>query len=664
MARPPSSPSSGRSATPSEEDHLLDPTADTVADRLALPPAIDRLERQLSLTALTLAWGRALRGSREVLALHDDEQLLIPASAADAARLAADLARLMDDVETAAVPWEAIRGLAPEDHAGYFQITLEFLKIAFEQWPEMLAEQGLVDPAARRDRLIRAEAERLRRDPPRGPVIAAGSTGTIPATAALLEAIASLPNGAVVLPGLDRDLDAAGFAAIGGLDTSASTYGHPQFGLKQLIAGLGVTREDIAPLCDVPPALVLRDRLASEALRPAETTDSWVAFRATAAEPREVEAALAGVSLVVAHNEQEEAVAIALAIREALEEGLARVALITPDRTLTRRVAAELRRWKLAIDDSAGARLDLLPEGIFARLLSEAVADDGEPAGLLALLKHPFAAFGMERIECRRAARVLELAVFRGRRGSCGLAGLAEALDAARMEVEGEGPRHLPEARKRLAPGDWGLAARLVRRLDAVLGRVRAAFADGAPLEFAGAAAIVRDAIVEASRDPADKDGRLWTRPRRRGARPPACRAGRGDAASDDGGGVPALPCHADGRRLGDPTGRRRSAHPHLGHAGSAAAIGRPPDPRRARRGCMAGRDPHRPVAVARHAGRDRPAAAGASHRPCRPRFRRGLRGSRASWSPAPRSAAARRPSPPAGCSVSPRWSARRRSTG
>ncbi len=175
----------------SEEDHLLDPTTDTVADRLALPPAIDRLQRQLALTELTLAWGRAVRGNREVLAIHEDEPLLIPASAADAARLAADLARLMDDVETAAIPWEAIRSLAPEDHAGYFQITLEFLKIAFEQWPEMLAERGLVDPAARRDRLIRAEAERLVRSPPQGPVIAAGSTGTIPATAALLAAIAT-----------------------------------------------------------------------------------------------------------------------------------------------------------------------------------------------------------------------------------------------------------------------------------------------------------------------------------------------------------------------------------------------------------------------------------------------------------------------------------------
>ncbi len=144
---------------------------------------------------------------------------------------------------------------------------------------------------------------------------------------------------------------------------------------------------------------------------------------------------------------------------------------------------------------------------------AEAVADDGEPAGLLALLKHPFAAFGMERIECRRAARILELAVFRGRRGSCGLAGLGDALASAREEAEGEGARHVPEARRRLSAGDWSLAARLVARLDAVLGPVKAAFSDGSPVDSAEAAAIVRDAIVEASRDPTDTDGRLWAAP-------------------------------------------------------------------------------------------------------------------------------------------------------
>ena len=179
-----------------------------------LPAAIGRLPRQLALTELTLAWGRAVR--RELLDLGPGEPLLIPASAADAVRLARDLARLIDDMETARLPWEEIRGLAPEDHARYFQITLDFLKIVSEQWPAHLAERGSSIRSRAANALIRAEAERLRAAPPPGPLIAAGSTGSIPATAELLKAIAGLPNGAVVLPGLDQDLDEAGWNAIGG----------------------------------------------------------------------------------------------------------------------------------------------------------------------------------------------------------------------------------------------------------------------------------------------------------------------------------------------------------------------------------------------------------------------------------------------------------------
>ena len=143
-----------------EEDHLLNPAVETGAGRLILPPAISALSRRLALTRLTLAWGRAAR--RDLLAIDPDEELLIPASAADAARLAGDLARLMDDMEIAGVSWDAIRNLAPEDHAGYFQITLDFLKIVTEHWPAFLAERGVVDPVARRDLMIRAEATRLK----------------------------------------------------------------------------------------------------------------------------------------------------------------------------------------------------------------------------------------------------------------------------------------------------------------------------------------------------------------------------------------------------------------------------------------------------------------------------------------------------------------------
>ena len=407
------------------------------------------LARRLSLTRLILAWARAVRHAP--LALTPDEPLLIPASAADAARLAGDLARLLDDMETANVPWERLSEIVPDDHARYFQVTLDFLKIVAEQWPAHLAEIGLVDPAVRRDVLIRASAARLS-----GPVVAAGSTGSIPATAALLKAIARHDQGAVVLPGLDQDSDAETWEAIGEATSAPpSAFGHPQFGLKQLIGEIGILREDIEPLAAPQEALSARRRLVAEALRPAETTDRW-ADTAVA----DTSAAMDGVTLLTARNEQEEATAIALALREAVETPGACAALVTPDRTIARRVAAELGRWGLAIDDSAGRPLDRLGEGIFARLLAEAALSDADPVLLLALAKHPLAAFGMSRPQCRRAARMLEIALFRGHRVTGGVAQLGAALAKARADLDEEG-KHPPAARKRMREEDWQAAETL-----------------------------------------------------------------------------------------------------------------------------------------------------------------------------------------------------------
>lgn len=487
-----------------EEAHLLAPSAEPAGQRLALPAAVTPLKRHLTLTQLVLAWGRSVRHA--LLALSPDEPLLVPASAADAARLAGDLARLLDDIETAGIPWGRLDGLVPEDHARYYQITLEFLRIVAEQWPAILAEMGRVDPAVRRDTLIRASAARLA-----GPVVAAGSTGSIPATAYLLEEIARHPQGAVVLPGLDQDLDDATWAAIGDNDNAPpSTFGHPQFGLKQLIGHIGVLRQDVEPLAGPDDALAARRRLVAEALRPAETTDRW-ADTANA----DADDALDGVALMVARNEQEEATAIALALREAVETPGARAALITPDRTIARRVAAELGRWGLDIDDSAGMPLDRTEEGIFARLLAEAALSEAEPVRLLALAKHPLAAFGMSRPQCRHAARMLEIALFRGHRVAGGVTALAAALATRKAEIA-EGTRHVPRARRRMSEDDWALAGQLAGTLTATLAPMEAVLHAGGEISAAGMTALLAAALHRAATDERGSDALAGDKPARR----------------------------------------------------------------------------------------------------------------------------------------------------
>ena len=478
-----------------EEEHLLAPSTESAAERLALPAAVTPLARRLALTRLILAWAQALR--RAPLALTPDEPLLIPASAADAARLAGDLARLLDDMETANVPWQRLTGIVPAEYARYYQITLDFLRIVAEQWPAHLAEIGLTDPAVRRDTLIRASAARLS-----GPVVAAGSTGSIPATAALLKAIARHPQGAVVLPGLDQDIDADTWEAIGDAGSAPpSAFGHPQFGLKQLIGQIGILRADVEPLAAPSATLARRRRLVGEALRPAETTDRWADSA-----PADSEGAMEGVTLLTARNEQEEAMAIALALREAVETPGVSAALVTPDRTIARRVAAELGRWGLAIDDSAGVPLDRLGEGIFARLVAEAALSEADPVLILALAKHPLAAFGMSRPACRRAARMLEIALFRGNRVTGGVAALGDALAKARAELDRHG-KHPPAARRRMHDEDWRAAERLTTALAAILGPLEQALTANEAISVADAAALLQAAVAAAATDAAGKEG-------------------------------------------------------------------------------------------------------------------------------------------------------------
>ena len=372
-------------------------------DSADLPPAISELERRLILARLILKTG-------------GDQ----PVTRADqAARLAAELARLLDQVQTERLSFDGLADLVPEDYAAHWQRTLAFLEIVTAHWPAILAERGLIDPAARRNRMLEALAERWRAAPPADPVIAAGSTGSIPATADLLALIAGLPRGEVVLPGLDQHSDDAVWQGI--------DEGHPQFGLKRLIEHIGVERDQVAAW-PVDDALAVshpgRAKLLGTALWPAPATARW------AAEPPPPDAALDGLEAIACPGPREEAGAIALRLRAALEEPGQSAALVTRDRGLARRVAAELGRWGVAVDDSGGQPLADTAPGSFLGLTARLIAEQAAPLPLLAALKHPLATGGLAPGVFRGRVRALELAVLRGPRPGPGFAGVAAALHA------------------------------------------------------------------------------------------------------------------------------------------------------------------------------------------------------------------------------------------
>ncbi len=446
-----------------DEDEIAfaqEATGNLAAAALELPPALEGTERRLLLMQLVMKWAAGI-------APHDKgEAPLVANNPASALALADELARLMDDMTTREVSWDRLDRLVPWNLDRYWQLTLEFLKIARTAWPAILAERGAIEPAARRDALIRAEAARLAAHADE-PVIAAGSTGSMPATAALIATIAGLPHGAVVLPGLDLALDDASWELIGGgaaagRQPGSAAVGHPQFAMRALLQRIGIARAQVTTLG--APARHGRERLASEALRPAAATDRWQQL-AGSDFPAQSAAAVETLSVIEAANTGEEALAIAVALREAVETPGKTAALVTPDRALARRVLAALERWKVAVDDSGGDALSDTPAGTFARLAVEAALGGCAPVRLLALLKHPLARLGGFAGARTRAIAVLEMALLRGPRPQPGTAGLIRALAILRGELEklrrGEQSElHGSDPRAHLSAGEIAAAGR------------------------------------------------------------------------------------------------------------------------------------------------------------------------------------------------------------
>ena len=362
---------------------------------LDIPPAIPPLERILLLARMVAAKDRK--------GMSPDQAI----------RLATELAGLLDSLQIERIPPERLHQLAPDDLARHWQETLEFLDILLTAWPQLLASTGQIDPQDRINRILMAQAASWCRNPPTTPILAAGSTGTRPATADLLKVVMGLPQGRIILPGLDQTLDDEAWGQIDEI--------HPQYGMKRLLEHLDVQRLDVRPFAHAPAR---RARLVSEIMRPAKATHAW----------RHMDplppACIDGLTRMDLPNPQDEAGTIALILREALETPGRTAALVTPDRNLATRVRTELLRWNIQIDDSAGRPAGITPPGTLLTLLARACAEDLPPHDLLALLKHPLAAAGMEPGTYHAAIRALDRAL-RGPRPLPGLPGLRQVAEKA-----------------------------------------------------------------------------------------------------------------------------------------------------------------------------------------------------------------------------------------
>ncbi len=382
-----------------DEVALLLAGEEDAAGALDIPPSVSPLGRQLLLAKTIM---------RAKMAQSFDQ----------AVALALDLGRFLDEVQTEGLDFADLDKLVPEEFALHWQKTLQFLKILTQFWPEILAEEGVIDVAARRNLLIRAQMRAWERHPPQGPVIAVGSTGASPALRDLLALAGRLPQGVIVLPGLDREMDEESWQKIGD--------DHPQHSLKALLEHFGVLRSSVTDweLKKKPAINSGRVRLLSEALRPAETTEQWRALKTGDIPPQ----ALDNLTRIDCDTPQEEADVIALIMREALEEPGKTIALITPDRRLGRRVSLSLRRWGIDIDDSGGQPLTELSVGTWMMLTAEMAEEKLAPVTLLSFFKHPMMAANMAPEELRAIVYQLDELALRGPRPSSGFDGLRDKL--------------------------------------------------------------------------------------------------------------------------------------------------------------------------------------------------------------------------------------------
>ena len=451
---------------------------ETLSEAGELLPPIEPVPRLLELAGLILPWRNRL--SDELAGLHGGSPLVAPASPADAVWLARDLAELIDAMETERVDWERLSALEQDNYAVWWQLTAEFLGIAAIYWPGRLEELGRSSAIAHRNALLSGEAERLRAT--NGPVIIAGSTGSVPSVAGLIEAVAEKKDGVIVLPGLDTAMSEEDWQALTAPDINPampdpSIRSHPQYEMARLLARLGVSRADFAPLRPAPSDMAARHGVLAAAFAPAETTDRWEAWR-DGLDADDLRRGFEDVALVEASNERQEAVAIAVALRLALErDGAdgrpARAALITPDRNLARRVVAELGRFRIDADDSAGTPLADTGQGTLLTLMLETALKPGDPAALAALLKHPLARFGLSARAMRGAAAAFELIALRGGTKPVALGDLQTFFDDA-LEAQAK-DRHAPRWRSALPKTAAEDGRDLARRIDQALAPLIAA---------------------------------------------------------------------------------------------------------------------------------------------------------------------------------------------
>ena len=320
-------------------------------------------------------------------------------SLSQAFSLAKELASLVDTVQNEHLNFDDLKNLVPEEYSVHWQETLKFLRIITSYWPQILRERNFLDVAEKHNLLLKLKKEQWQRENPQTHIIAAGIYADYPEVKDLLKTIYELPNGEIYIGGLDRNLDEESWKNV--------AEAHPQYQLKRLLEYLEITRDDVKDC--IKSQNSEKERFVSEVMRPAKTTDKWLELKDFPFNRESLE----GLRLVECDNLQQEALVVAMIMRSWIEEKEVTAAMISPDRNLSRMVAAELKRWGIGVDDTAGTPLNRQPTSIYLRQIISVIEQNFSSVSMLSLLKNPFCRCGDDIFEFRKKVRDYETYVLR-----------------------------------------------------------------------------------------------------------------------------------------------------------------------------------------------------------------------------------------------------------
>ncbi len=340
--------------------------------------------------------------------------------------LSDSLCELIDDIYTEQIDFNKIKTIPPQNLATYWQQSLEFLNIALKAWPEILAELGHIDRADLRNKQLLRQAQYLEQIYKDKPLIAAGSTGSIPATANLLKSIKNLKYGVIVLPGLDVNMTREEFASL--LRKDINPHSHPQYGLAQLLKRLEELPSAFIELTKNDNNEKIRKNrilIAKHAAKLAKDSANWQRERKNLASI--IEGALAKVQIIKAENDELQARAIALAVLDGVNNKKT-IGIISPDRNLARRIIAELKRFKINVDDSAGTPLFHTKGARFIRQILALLISNYAAIDIVALLHNKLLSLSLKRTQIGKLTNLLELAILRTTKLAAGLDNIKQKI--------------------------------------------------------------------------------------------------------------------------------------------------------------------------------------------------------------------------------------------